>query len=483
MFDCFTSAHEIADAVRARDLESDELLNLYLERIDERGDVTNSFVTVTREDAREDARNVRSRLDDEEQLPLAGVPVAIKDLADTREGVRNTLGLKAFEENVASESSVIVQRLLDAGAVVVGTTNTPELGHRVRTINDVVGATSTPWDPEGEVNSGGSSGGSAAALADGLCALATGSDVGGSLRNPASCCGVFSLKPSHAVVPRGNHVNGYRGHTPFGVHGPMARSVEDLRLLFDVLRGRDTVDPFSLPRKTTNSSKTYDSDISEHSFAYSPDLDLFSVASEVRETMEAMVSELEDAGADVERVSLEPPEFGGLTYSYSVMVTTFFATAVSELEMEHGFDLLDLHGDSLPQSLVTLVRQGRSNDVMSYTEADFVRTEMYREIEEVVTGYDALLTPTLATPPLTHDEPMPTEIDGESTNGLPTSWMLSWIFNMTGHPVVNAPAGTVDGLPVGVQIVGEIYTDHRLLKVASAYEEAVLHDWSYPDES
>lgn len=477
----FEAAGEIAEAVNSGDLDPLEVAEAYLDRIDRRADATNSYVTVLAEDARRRADDVAESVGDED-LPLAGVPVAIKDLSDSKEGVRNTMGLAALSDNVAEQTTETVRRLEEAGAVVVGTTNTPELGHRVRTDNELAGPTSTPFDPDGEVNSGGSSGGSAAALADGLCALATGSDVGGSLRNPASCCGVVSLKPSHGVVPRGNHVNGFRGHTPVGVHGPMARSVDDLALMLDVVAGRHPVDPFSVPKRDGFRDAATPRDPSELSLAYSPDLDVFAVEPSVRESLGGVVSDLEDAGVSVDRVSLDLPEFGSLTYAYSLMVTTFFATAVSELDQEHGFDLLEDHADSLPQSLVTLVRQGRSNDVMTYTEADFVRTDLYREVEKVMAEHDGLLCPTLATPPLTHDEPMPTEIDGESTNGLPTSWMLSWIFNLTGHPVVNFPAGTVDGLPIGAQLVGSIYEEAALLDIASTVEDAVLDDWRYPNQ-
>jgi len=353
------------------------------------------------------------------------------------------MGLKPFEDNVADETSVTVRRLEEAGAVVVGTTNTPELGHRVRTDNMLQGPTATPFDTER--NAGGSSGGSAAALADGLCSLATGSDVGGSLRNPASCCGVVSVKPSHGVVPRGNDVNGFRGHTPVGVLGPMARDVESAAVMLDVVSGKDAVDPFSVPASDGYAAAVDEApDTSDLRIAYSPDLDLFAVAPEVRDAVESALSALEDVGATVDEVALDTPDFGSLTYAYSLAATTFFATSVAEIDKKYGVDLIEDHGDELPQKLKTLVSMGRSNDLNEYTEADFVRTDLFRAVEEVVSGYDALVCPTLATPPLTHDEPMPTEIDGEPTNGLPTSWMLSWIFNLTGHPVVNVPAGTAE---------------------------------------
>ena len=479
----FESAVDIAEDVRSGKLDPVEVVDEFVGRIEERNDVTNAYVTVIGDNAREKARRIRERVEngdaDADELPLAGVPLAVKDLSESKEGVCHTMGLKPLADHVADETTVTVERLEEAGAVVVGTTNTPELGHKVRTDNMLQGPTSTPFDTER--NSGGSSGGSAAALADGLCAIATGSDVGGSLRNPASCCGIVSVKPTHGVVPRGNPVNGYRGHTPVGVNGPMARDTKGLAAMFDVIAGKDTSDPFSVPKTESYSDAVADApDASELEVAYSPGLDLFSIAPEVRDTIESTLSELEEEGATVDEVTVNPPEFGALTHAYSLQVTTFFATAVEELNQEMGIDLVGDHGDELPNDLKTLVSMGETNDIMDYTKADFVRTDLYHEIDGVVSEYDTLVCPTLATPPLTHDEPMPSEIDGEPTNGLPTSWMLSWIFNMTGHPVVNVPAGTADGLPVGAQLVGETHDESTLLGVARLIEETT--GWRYPDE-
>lgn len=478
----YESAVEIAEGVKSGAYDPVELVDTFIERIAERGDVTNAYVTVLDEQARERAREIRAQVESGEadDLPLAGVPIGMKDLSESKAGVRNTKGLKPLADNVAEETSVTIQRLEDAGAIVVGTTNTPELGHRVRTDNMLQGPTATPFDTDR--NAGGSSGGSAAALADGLCALATGSDVGGSLRNPASCCGIVSVKPSHGLVPRGNRLNGFRGHTPVGVLGPMARDVESLGVMLDVLAGKDSVDPFSVPKGDDYTEAAADApSLDELTVAYSPDLDIFAVDPDVLAAIESTLSAFEAEGATVEEVDLETPSKGELTHAYSVSVTTFFATAVAEIEASLGVDLLGDHADALPAELQTLVSMGRSHGVTEYTEADFPRTELYRAIETVVSEYDALVCPTLATTPLTHDEPMPTEIGGEKTSGMPTDWTLAWPFNLTGHPVVNVPAETADGLPVGMQLVGETYTEADLLGVAAAFEDA--SPWAYPTQS
>jgi Asp-tRNA(Asn)/Glu-tRNA(Gln) amidotransferase A subunit family amidase len=473
----FASAVEIAEGVRGGERDPVDVVESFLERIEARDEVTNAFVSVLEGDARERAATVRRRVEDGEDLPLAGVPVAVKDLHESKAGVRHTMGLAPLADNVADETSVTVRRLEDAGAVVVGTTNTPALGHSVRTNNELQGPTATPFDPER--NAGGSSGGSAAALADGCCALATGSDVGGSLRNPAACCGVVSVKPSFGLVPRGSRVNGFRGHTPVRVLGPMARDVESLALMLDVLAGADRIDPLSVPAPDSyRPAAATPPDLEDLTLAYSPDLGLFGVEPSVRTAVESTLSALEDAGTTVEAVGLDAPAAGDLTHAYSIAVTTVFATAVAEVDAEHDVDLLADHADALPQELQTLVSVGRSHDIIDYATADFPRTDLYHAVEDALAGYDALVCPTLATPPLTHDEPIPPRIDGEPTGGVPTAWTLAWPFNMTGHPVVNVPAGTVEGLPVGMQVVGPSFSEPRLLGVAAAVES--VSGWDYP---
>jgi amidase len=475
----YRSAAEIADGVSSGDLDPVDVVDSFLDRIEARNDRTNAYVTVLADDARERARTVRDRLDAGEDLPLAGVPVGIKDLGYTKAGVPHTMGLAALSENVADETSVLTRRLEDAGAVVVGTTNTPGLGHTVRTDNDHVGPTATPFDLDR--NAGGSSGGSAAALADGLCCVATGSDVGGSLRNPASCCNVVSVKPTHGLVPNGTAENGFAGHTPVAVRGPMARDVDSLARTLDVLAGRDPIDPFSVPKQTSYSEAASEpADPSSLELAYSPGLDLFPVAPAVRNAIESTLDDLEAAGATVDRVSLDVPDRHAINQAYLVTVTSFFATEVDGIDRALGVDLLDDHREELPDQLVDLVEVGRGHDLPDYTRQDFPRTDLYHAIEDAIADYHALVCPTLATPPLTHDEPFPTEIDGTETGGMPTDWTLAWIFNLTGHPVVNVPAERADGLPVGMQVVGQPFSEADLLRIVGAIEARC--PWDYPAE-
>jgi Asp-tRNA(Asn)/Glu-tRNA(Gln) amidotransferase A subunit family amidase len=481
MSDTFRSAAAIARDVRAGDLSAVDVVEPYLDRIAERGDATNAFVTVLDERARERAAAVDAAVaDGEDPGPLAGVPLAVKDLTERIEGVRHTYGCAPLSDNVAEETSVSVRRLEAAGAVVVGTTNTPELGHTPLTDNELQGPTATPFDRDR--NAGGSSGGSAAALADGLAALATGSDVGGSLRNPASCCGVVSVKPSFGLVPKETRPDAFYSHSPFGVLGPMARSVEDAALMLDVLAGQDDVDPFSVPAEGDYlAAATSGAPADAFSVGYTPDLDRFAVEPAVREVCGDAVDALADAGTDVTDATVAGPDKGELTFNYGKQATVFFATIVDRLEEAHeGLDIEGEHAGDVSPSLLNTLGMGRGHDASDYMDANVARTAFYDAVEDALEGLDALAVPVLATPPLPNGAAFPTEIDGENVSGLPMDWMLSWPFNMSGHPVVTVPAGlTDDGLPVGLQLVGHRYAEERLLELASAFEAA--RPWSYPD--
>ncbi|WP_436902396.1 amidase [Halovenus halobia] len=472
------TATELAKAIRSGETTAEAVLDAHLDRIAEH-DELNAFVTVIEESAREQARRADEAADAGEDLgPLHGVPVAIKDLTQRKAGVQHTLGLAPLSDNVASTDSVTVERLEAAGAVILGTTNTPALGHTIKTDNRLQGATPTPFDLTR--SAGGSSGGSAAALAGGLTPLATGSDIGGSLRVPAACCYVASLKPTFGRVPADDGgVDRFSHHTPFLVLGSLARTVEDVALSYDVLAGPDDRDPFSLPA-TPATRDQLDQPPETLSAAYSPDLGLQPVAPEVRDAVGAAVDDLASAGVTVEERDPDLPDYATLSEAYMTQVGVFFAGMARGIEEAFGIDFETADVVDTVRSTIAL---GESADPVEAQLKNRVRTAAYDGIEAVLDEYDVLVTPTLTVPPYSRDlaDGYPTEIDGEDVMGVPTDQMLTWVFNVTGHPVANVPAGlTDDGLPVGLQIVGSRHAEADVLAVAKSLE--TVRPWAdeYP---
>lgn len=472
------SAGALADAIRAGDISAEAVLDAHLDRIADH-DELNAFVTLIEESAREQARRADEAAEAGEDLgPLHGVPVAIKDLMQRKAGVRNTLGLAPLSDHVAETDSVTVERLEAAGAVILGTTNTPALGHTIKTDNRLQGSTPTPFDYEH--SAGGSSGGSAAALAAGLTTIATGSDIGGSLRVPASCCHVASIKPTFGRVPSDSEgLDRFNDHSPFMVLGPLARTVEDVALAYDLLAGPDDRDPFSVP-ETPPVRDQIDRPAEEFSAAYSPTLDLQPVDPEVREIVGDAADDLASAGLTVDEHDPDLPSYADLSQAYMAQVGLSFAAIATQLEDKFGidFDTADVV-DTVPSTIAL----GSDADALETQLKNIPRTAAYDGIEAVLDEYDVLITPTLTVPPYSRElaDGYPTEIDGEDVMGVPTDQMLTWVFNVTGHPVASVPAGrTDDGHPVGLQIVGSRYAEADVLAVANHLEEARPWATAYP---
>ena len=472
------SVQELAAAVREGRRSSIDLVDASLDRIDAIDDL-NAFITVLDDDAPDRAERIDGRVSGgDDPGPLAGVPVAIKDLRTRKAGVPNTLGLKPLADNVASDDSIAVERLEAAGAVVVGTTSTPAMGHTIKTENRLVGATPTPFDEDR--SAGGSSGGSAAALAAGAVRLATGSDIGGSLRVPASCCNVIGLKPTLGVVPEYGATDGFCAQTPFFVGGPMARTTAETALLLEVMSGYDGRDPLSVPCGADYVGST-DRPTDGLSVAYSPDLDLQPVDPTVREVVGEAVDDLAAAGATVESVDIELPPYGDLSMAYVTQVGAFFAAFAEQLEAAHDIDFRTADVEDTVRSTVALAD---GVETLEERLQNVPRTGSYRAIEAALEGHDALITPTLTVPPYGKHlaDGYPTEIDGESVLGVPTDAMLTWVFNLTGHPAASVPAGFTDeGLPVGLQVVGRRYAESDVLAVSAALERARPWVGAYPD--
>ncbi|MGI8909088.1 MAG: amidase [Rubrobacteraceae bacterium] len=477
-------ATELAARIRRRDLSPVEVVEAFLERIAERNARINAYVTVIGDEAHEAAREAERAIASGEDLgPLHGVPVAIKDLFDYKAGVRNTYGLKPMADYIPERSATYVERLESAGAIVLGKTNTPEFGHRGITDNLLFGPTSTPFAPG--KNAGGSSGGSAAAVADGLAPIAQGSDGGGSIRIPASFCGVYGIKATFGRVASASRPDAFLSHTPFTNSGPLSRTVEDAALMLGVMAGPHPRDPFSLPDDGSDYLAATRRSITGMKIAYSPNFDIFPVEEEVLSVVGEAVRAFEEVGAHVEEASVglkhDQRELSGI---WMREVGVRYAEIAANFKKDGIVDLLGDHREDLTPQLVNLLETGQKMSALDYRLDDVTRTEVFDAIQDLFERYDLLVTPTLAVPPFDNAEDGntvgPSEINGEAVDPL-LGWCLTYPINYTGHPAVSVPAGfTAEGLPIGMQIVGRRFADEAVLAASAAFER--MRSWhdSYP---
>ncbi|MBI2370261.1 MAG: amidase [Deltaproteobacteria bacterium] len=454
---CYMSATELAQAIRARRVSPVEVTSAILARIEQVNPRVNAYCTVVAEAALVEARKAESAvMRGEGDSPLLGVPISFKDLTPTA-GIRTTFGSKIFEDHVPQEDAIVVERVRRAGAVILGKTNTPEFGCKGVTDNRIFGHTRNPWNLDRVA--GGSSGGAAAALAAGLGPLAEGSDLAGSIRIPASCCGVVGLKPSLGRVPRYPTLNGW---TSLSVHGPMARSVRDVVLLLSVMSGPDDRDPQSLPATGEDFARAAEGGVRGLRVAWSPDLGYAAVDQEVRQITEAAAKSFANLGCVVEEAypGFEDPE-------------ALFLDLTAPYRAAGCGDYLPEWKDQMDPILVNRLLRAEGSSAVAYEKATHRRTALWQIVRRFFEQWDLLLTPTVAVPPFAIGISFPSEIAGRRVQS-PIAWIpFTFPFNMTGQPAISVPCGwTAEGLPIGLQIVGRRFADATVLRAAAAFEAA-----------
>ena len=475
----FTSAVDLARQIRGGERTVSDVIEATLSRIETRNDHTNAFVHVTADRARERAQAADRALENGEDIgPLHGVPVAIKDL-DNVAGVPTTFGSKLMDGFVPEESSLFVDRLEAAGAIVVGKTNTPEFGFGTTTENLVAGATNTPFHPDR--TSGGSSGGAAAAVADGLVPIAQASDTGGSIRIPAAFCGAYGIKPTFGRIPRPSRPDGFSNHTPFSHYGPIARTVEDAALMFQIMAGPAPSDPFSLPDTGDDYLAATGRAVADLSVAVSPGLGTYPVSQAVRDGVDTAADAL---AAVVDRVDVVEPDLGVAHHevldAFYTYATVKWHALFRNLEREHGVDPTGEDRDKLGDALRERVLEGPDDvPASALKRADLVRTQVLDGIEAVFEEYDLLLCATCAVPPFEIGNP-PTEVEGEAIEP-DRGWVICQPFNFTGHPVGTVPVDLTDeGLPIGLQLVGRKHADETVVAASAALERVNPWTDTYP---
>ena len=472
------SASETARLIASRKLSPVEVMEDTIARIERRNPSLNALIYLGFEDARRDAKKAEELVMKGEKLgPLHGVPSAIKDLFDFKPGWPTTFGgVRALKNNIAQFYCPFAERMEKAGAILVGKTNSPVMGLRGVCDNYLFGATRNPFDTTR--NPGGSSGGSAAAVADGMLAIAEGTDAGGSIRIPAAWCGVYGYKASYGRVPVVIRPNAFAGDLPFVHEGPITRTVEDAALAMSVLDGYDPRDPHSLEEKVDYIGALKRS-VKGMRIAYSPNLDVFPVEPAIAETVAKAVRAFEEAGAIVEdvKVGITTPQ-RELSDVWSRLMMPLNLGTFATMKM-YGVDLLRDHREDFPPEYLRWIEIGEKMTLNDLARDQWVRSQVYDAIQGVFANYDLLITPTLAGMPVKNrndgNTVGPTHINGEDVDPL-IGWCLTYPINFTGHPAASIPAGMVKGLPVGMQIIGRRYADADVFAASAAFER--LRPWA-----
>jgi aspartyl-tRNA(Asn)/glutamyl-tRNA(Gln) amidotransferase subunit A len=450
-----TDALTLARRIRTKEISPVAVVEAVLQRIEALQPTVNAFVTVTADEARAAARRAEAAVMAGDRLgPLHGVPFSVKDLLFTK-GARTTMGSLIFADQVPTEDAVPVRRLREAGAILIGKTTTPEFGHKPFTDSPLFGATRNPWDLSR--TAGGSSGGAAAAVATGQGPLALGTDGGGSVRLPASCCGIVGLKPTLGRVP---HVHQADLFSSTSYIGPMARTVAETAACFDAIVGFDPRDPYSRPEPSDDPRELA---VRGLRIGWLPRVGNHLVDPEVLGECEGVVGYLEGQGAHVET----------LEEDLSAFERTFLIGLQAGLAARVGPHMAKF-GDKVAPSLRESIERGAQWTAVDWVNALGQRTAMYRRVHGWLQRFDFLVSPALSRPalPVDHDAFRPITIAGQVAGSIRGAWYpYLWPFNLSGHPAVSLPCGwSSDGLPIGLQIVGPMFQDALVLRAARAFE-------------
>lgn len=454
---CRLTATEAVARLEKGEVSPAELLEAAIARIEALDPGINALPIRRFEAAREEARR-QPRRDPagEGRGWLAGLPIAIKDYNDLA-GCPTTCGSPLLAEAVAERSDVTVARLQARGGLALAKSNVPEFAG-ANTFNPVFGATRNPWNLA--LSAGGSSGGSAAALAAGMVWLASGNDLGGSLRIPASFCGIVGLRPSVGRVAR---PQGPLPFDPLWVEGPMGRTVADVALMLDAQAHFDPRDPLSLPAPERAFAAAAAEARPPRRVGFSPDLGLGRVDPEVARLCEAAARRFEEAGTAVEAAC---PDLAGALESFHVLRANLVAAVRGPL--------LEEHREQINPDIVWNIEKGLQQDGRAVARAERLRGEVFQNVAAFFEDFDLLACPTVAVPPFPVEERFPTEIAGQPLESY-IDWMyLTFALTLTGCPAISLPIGlTADGRPVGLQLMGRPRGDAEVLAAAAALERVV----------
>jgi aspartyl-tRNA(Asn)/glutamyl-tRNA(Gln) amidotransferase subunit A len=446
----FMPATTAARLIRKRALSPVEYVDAVLGAIERTQPTLNAYATVTADAARAQARVAEQAVIAGEQLgPLHGVPVNIKDLFATK-GVRTAHGSAILADNIPSQDDILVTRLKDAGAIMLGKSTTPEFGHKGHTDGPSFGITRNPWNPA--CTAGGSSGGAAVAVAAGLGPMGLGTDGAGSIRIPAGACGVVGLKPTTGAVPYEQTSDSFFN---YAAAGPLTRTVADAALMMDSLVGSSTLDPWSLgaPGSGALMPSLISEDLSGLRIGYLSAMsdcsaDVAANAKASLAALEALGAEVEEAGAGMDWIA------GPARLMYLANLNVYFG--------HH----LEKWRDRMDPVLVEWIAAGSRATLVDFRKAQIARSRLYRAVQKLLEDYDFLVTPTLPT----------TAIAAEAGKTVDALFNRGWNafvypFNQSGNPALSVPNGFgADGLPTGLQIIGRWWRDNDVLRLGAILE-------------
>jgi amidase len=455
---CFMTARELRAALGRREVSAREVLQAHLDQIDRLNPAVNAVITLDTDRAQSAAAAADDLAVSGAELPvLHGLPVAHKDLHETA-GLLTTYGSPVRAGYVPEHDALVIARMRRAGVITIGKTNVPEFGAGSHTFNPLFGATRNPYDLGR--SAGGSSGGTAAALACGMHPIGDGSDMGGSLRNPASFCNVVGFRPSPGRVPGWPALLGW---STMGVSGPMARTVADAALLLSVQAGPDPRSPIALETPGSRFAEPLDADPGRLRVAFSPDLGgAVPVEPEVAAAVTAAAEVFAGLGAEVTEAC---PSFAGADEVFRTLRAWNFEATFGALEARSPAQFKATLRDN--------IAQGRALTGPDLARAEQLHTVLFHRVRQFFGRYDVLLLPVSQVPPFDVELEYPTEV-----NGVPMTDYLDWmrsayLVSATGCPAASVPAAFgASGLPIGVQLVGPHHADFEVLQAGHAFEQA-----------
>jgi len=463
----YTPVWQLRELLDTRRVSSTELTETFLRRIERLNPKLNAYLTVTGEEALAAAKAADEKIGQgRENGPLLGIPISLKDLEATK-GIRSTMGSLAYQDAIPEMDSVVAERVKASGAVLLGKTNTPEFGLQGTTENRLGDPCRNPWNTER--TAGGSSGGAGAAVAAGMCPFATGTDGGGSIRNPSSFNGIFGIKPTLGRVPRAGGL-GRPAPNLTSQSGPMARNVRDAAILLKVLAGHDSRDPGSMRDSVPDFLAGLDNSVRGLRLAWSTGMGFAAIDPEVASITSTAARVFEELGCTVDdpAFALDNPIPAFLTIFYTGNYTVYG-------------HLMEECPEKLSDNARFCFEHGSQATAADYARAIRAVDEMKAKIDDLMDTYDLLLTPTMAVPPFPIGQP-PDRIDGKDVPPRSSYSPMTRPFNLSGQPAASVPCGfSSEGLPIGLHIIGKRGDEATVLRASAAFEQARPWEHLRPD--